>query len=226
MIAVKLMTFASEEQRTIDLEDEMLVALFVPSRFQKDELGLYQSKWFDYQRMSPVQATCEYISIYGNVYRDIYAQEIDFERAKHVAVPTRTSLALELGKGSTRAKQTFSGLWRGRQVADAMGIPYDVYIERAFSYRMRRWQRVQMPRPQHLYHEYDVEKIQMHWNDLQGQTLRLPEDPAFKAAEYRGIPYQKRFREWLLSRASARHDRTCFINEMIERGFLPQSGSY
>ncbi len=215
------MTFDVDAERELSLEDDAFMMMHVPTKLQKFDSDLYQTKWFDYRRMNPVQATGAYIKAYGEIYRRIYARDLDHERAQHLKIITATELMAGVCNNDKKAKRKLSGFWRGRQVADALGIPYELYIEHAFTFRMRRWQRAHMPQPEHLYHEYDVEKIQELWEELQAGRLYLPEDPAYLVQNYQGIPYQNDFHEWLFKQAKLRGNEAYLLADLIERDLMP-----
>lgn len=215
------MTFNVDANREWLVEDDIFVQTNVPLKFQKFDQDLFTTKWFDYRRMSSVQATFAYIKDYARVYREIYARDIDYERAKHLKILTGTELHASLGNGDTKAKRRLTGFWRGRQVADALGMPYDLYIEHAITFRMRKWQRAHMPQPQHLYHEFDVEKIQELWEELQAGRLFLPEDPAYLVQNYQNISYQNDFHEWLFKQAKLRGNEAWLLAEFIQKDLMP-----
>lgn len=221
MIRTYFMMFDADAERELSFEDDLVMQMHVPKKLQGFDPDLFQTKWFDYRRMTPVQATCAYIKAYTKVYREIYARDIDHERAKHVQPTTVTGLFAALANNDAKAKRKLSGFWRGRQVADALGMPYELYIEHAFTYRMRRWQRAYLPQPEHLYHEFDVEKIQELWEELQAGRLYLPEDPAFLVQNYQDIPYQNDFHEWLFKQAKLRGDEAYTLANLIEKDLMP-----
>ncbi|MDE4297071.1 hypothetical protein PXK56_17940 [Phaeobacter gallaeciensis] len=215
------MTFDLDEDRVWSLDDDMMVQMHIPKKIQAFDPDLFTTKWFDYRRMTPLQATSAYIKAYAEIARDIYARDIDYERAKHIKLATVTDLFAALGRNEAKAKRKLTGFWRGRQVADALCMPYKIYIEHAFTYRMRRWQRAYLPQPEHLYHEYDVEKIQELWEELQTGRLYLPEDPAYLVQNYQNIPYQNDFHEWLFKQARLRNDEAYTLAQLINDDLMP-----
>ncbi|WP_326894423.1 hypothetical protein U8P73_36690 (plasmid) [Rhizobium beringeri] len=161
----------------------------------------WSRKWFDYRHMTLLQATHKYMEVYGDIYRRIFAREFDRERAEHIRPLNFDTILGALRpdgqvdtKKVTKAKKQLVGCWRGRQVADMLGCPYEVYIDLAFTYRMRRWKQNNMPQPLHLYHEYDVEKIADRWEEaagkpaLSGRTLRLPGSKLPRSAAAERLP--------------------------------------
>lgn len=206
--------------RNVPLEDDWLTFVHTSKDSLEFELGLFATKWFDYRHLTGVEATKLYIEAYGKVYKDIYAREIDYERAKHVKPFDVERILAGLANGDPKARRIWKGCWRGRQVADFLGMPYDVYIDMAFTFRMRRWNQRHMPQPQHLFHEFDVEKIQAKWEELQQSTLYTSEHPAYAVENYLGAAHQNDYHEWLIKQAMHRSNPPYFLHRFIRAGQL------
>jgi hypothetical protein len=215
------MRFDMDADRKLDIEEDVLVHKYVPKRLQKMDPELFSTKWFDYRRMTPFQATLCYIDEYRAAYRRTYRKEFDAARAEHVQPINGSKLTADLIRGHSPSKRKFSAFWRGRQVADALTIPYNLYLDWAFYYRMRHWSQGFMPQPQHLYHEFDVERIQETWEEQQASIFFRPKDPAFLVHNYRGISYQNDFHEWLFKQAWLRNHPYEILAMFIEENFLP-----
>jgi len=194
---------------------------FINSESQEFEAQLWSQKWFDYRHMTPLQATRLYMDEYGPVYRRHYATEFDRERAEHVKVMTFDNMLVGLKNGVPKFKHAFNGFWRGRQIADFLCMPYDVYIDLAFGYRMRRWKQGHMPQPTHLYHQYDVEKISARWEEMKAGRLYLAEHPAYIRQNYADLPQQKDYHEYLLSMAMLRTNPGEYLADFINNDRIP-----
>lgn len=211
---------ADDTTRSVPLEDDILAFMYVSDKLLPFELELFATKWFDYRMLTGVQATKLYIEAYGAVYKDVYARELDYERAQYVKPLDYDRLMGKLREADPKAKKVYTGCWRGRQVADALGMPYAVYIDMAFSCRMRRWKQRHLPQPSHLFHEYDVEKIQTRWADQQETILYTSEHPAYMVQNYAGIAYQNDYHEWLFKQAMHRSNPATFLARFIENNQL------
>lgn len=220
MIKVNFAMFDRDAVREVSLDEDVFVQSFVSSNLIDFDRDLFDTKWFDYRRMSSVQATWAYLKSYGQISKRIYARDIDRDRAEHIPFASRTKLVADLEKGLSSAKSKLSGYWRGRQVADALGMPYDLYIEHAMTYRMRRWSRAYLPQPQHLYHEFDVEKVQEKWEEIKQTRLILPDDPAYLIQNFQDIPYQNDFHEWLFAQSKFRPNPASFLADLVERDLM------
>lgn len=221
MLEAQSFNFNRDSDRFESLLEDEFVQKFIPKKLQDFEPDLFRTKWFDYRRMTPTQATVEYIKAYGESYRDTYARELDYEKAKYTQPTKYTDLIAGLDKGKSSLKGKLTSFWKGRQIADVIGIPYNLYIDYAFEFRMRRWQRSYLPQPQHLYHEYDVERIQERWEEVKASRTILPEDPAYLVQNYMGIPYQNDFHEWLFQQSSDKSDPAYFLADMIRKDMIP-----
>lgn len=202
-------------------DDQIALSYIADEKILDFELGLFATKWFDYRHLTPVQATRRFIQDYGVVYKDIYAREMDRERAEHVKPYDLDRLLAGLAENDPKWKKVFKACWKARQVADALGMPYSIYLEWAFTYRMRRWQQAYLPQPQHLYQEYDVEKIQEKWEELQGSIIFLSDHPAYLIQNYDNIAYQNDHHEWLFKQANLRADPYYHLARFIDQDLLP-----
>lgn len=219
--AVALMPMQSiDEIRINPIDDDEVCLKFIRKEFQEFDLGLYATKWFDYRHMTPLQATRLYIEKFSEAYKTAFRREIDHERGQFVRGLDLDQMLTGLGQGATKHKANFIGCWRGRQVADALGMPYEIYLDLAISYRLRRWNRTTLPRPCHLYHEYDVEKIQLRWEEMQAAQIYTSSHPAYLVQNYQNIPHQNDYHEWLFKQAAMRSNAPFYLAAFVENDQL------
>lgn len=215
----------AEMPRESPVEDDILMFGEIRQDILGLEPGLYASKWFDYRHMTPIQATKTYIEHYGRIYREVYAEMLDRASAEHIRVITVDSvmngLLAEDPKTRKKSKKNLTGCWRGRQVADILGMPYDLYIQHAFAYRLRFWNQRYLPQPQHLYGEFDVEKIQERWQDEQAASLFVAQHPAYLIQNYVGAAHQDDHHEWLFRQAELRTDSAWHLARFVQDDMLP-----
>jgi hypothetical protein len=210
----------SDNGRIDPIESDYYSQAFIPKKVQKFDFELFATKWFDYRHLTPLEATLAYIDAFGVVYRRVYAQQMDAERAQHMNLTTGAKVKSGLISNNSKIKRNFTGYWRGRQIADALCMPYELYIELAIDYRMRHWQRAHLPRPEHLYHEWDVEKVQDRWIELQSASLYLSEHPAYMTQNYAGTAAQNDYHEWLFKQANLRSNRTVMLARFVKEGVI------
>lgn len=122
---------------------DMLTVEHIPAKYWQSESSLYESKWWDYRPMHPMQATYHFVAAYKDAYKRAYARRHDSEYAKWLKVFAKDDF-LE-GASSTR-----TALWLARQKADEIGCPYSYFCSKAMHYAERRdW--AMLPRPQAMY---------------------------------------------------------------------------
>lgn len=216
----------ADDVRSSPIEDDIVMHRFITDRRNVEvEMDLFQSKWFDYRFMTPLQATRTYIQKYDDVYRQHYARNMDATAAKFVKTVSVDGIfaGLAVPESSThkKAKTQFTACWFGRQLADAMGMPYEIFIDLAFNIRLRYWNRAYLPQPQHLYSEMIEERAGDRWKELQAGRLYTSDHPAFIGANYSNLPVQNDYHEWLLSQALTRANPGEILGRFINQDVLP-----
>lgn len=110
-----------------NVECDALALRFIPIKLLAEEAELNSTKFWDYRFMHPTQAT------------QLYAQY--YSAALKRAVSRRTDLWMGLNmKGLKKAcifeldARSITGFWKGRQMADRIGCPYDFYCEHAMQF--------------------------------------------------------------------------------------------
>lgn len=73
---------------------------------------------------------------------------------------------IRANKARLKAREEFSGFWHGRQIADALSMPYNIYINLVITKRLRNWCNRFLPRPIHLYRDIEVEYAQEKWKNF------------------------------------------------------------
>lgn len=222
----ELSSSGNADERCSPLEDDIVAHKFIQNQQTLQfETDLFATKWFDYRHITPLQATRLYIQAYEDVYRRHYAQNIDKNVAKHVRVMTIEDVfnGLQAPQSSTykKAKLHFTSYWHGRQMADLLGIPYEIYLDLAFEYRLRYWNRPYMPQPQHLYSDMIVDRIQQRWPELQAARLYTSDHPAYLMENYQNLPQQNDYHEWLLKQAGLRANPGELLGRLVNDDALP-----
>lgn len=227
---MQINTPSLEEYPDLSLDD--ILAMFVDEKHRDHDRALFATKWWDYRMMTPTEATLAYIDAFGVEVRKIYARDIDYERAQHIHVVTGASVRKGLLENEQKAKRAFAGFWRGRQVADALGMPYDVYTAEVLNSRMRYWAnvkvqdrkgkwRTKLPTATQLYGERDVERVQARWEELQASRVFYSEHHAFLPQNYVGAPVQDAYFAYLAERAGRSSNRIAMLADMVEHDRLP-----
>lgn len=222
MLSARFATIASslQEPRATRLEDDLMAMKFIKKELLQGEVSLYKTKWFDYRHLSPFRATCLYIEAFGPIYRQFYARYFDRATAENIQPISLDRVLRGLEAEETKAKRRFAYLWRGRMAADMIGMPYELYLNCAFEYRLRFWNRRYMPQPQHLFDYLDLEKIALRWQELQETDNFVSEHPAYLIQNDVGAEHQRAHRIWVVNQALKRGDPIRALADYIEKDLL------
>lgn len=204
-----------------DLSIEDIFSMIISNKFLEYDRDLYSSKWWDYRFMSPCEATMLYIDAFGQAGKVIYARELDCERAEHVRYASSERIRQGLLSNDDKSRKSFAAFWRGRQVADAIGMPYDVYCHEAIGSRMRAWQRTYLPSANHIYRDRDVEFVAGRWEQMQASKIYYADHHAYLAQNHIGTGIQLAYCEYLVARAQKSTDPAAVLASMVDSDRLP-----
>lgn len=161
------------------------------------ESELYNTKWFAYRFMNPVEATMLFGSLYIEQRQAYIRRNIDREASER-AKPFRFAAGLP-----SRPSHLLTKLWKARQVADRFTIPYEMYLTFCFRFAEARTRRC-APQPEQLKPTADSERawhIEFekffkaefdHWVD----RAELPD--ALRIEAFNHHPAQIAFREFVV----------------------------
>ena len=178
---------------------------------QGDELALMRAKWFDYRFLHPVIATYTYAQAYEATYKRIL-------RANFGRKVPRVFKSYDLSKVD---RPTLAGLWRGRQHADALCVPYDVYVDLAMRARLDYWDRTSMPRATHLYGDLVIERVIAGWDELQAGRLHYGAHQEFRTHRFVGTSAQLDHHEWLFGQAALRVNQAVIMRRFVDEDLIP-----
>ncbi|WP_421522113.1 hypothetical protein [Ochrobactrum quorumnocens] len=160
------------------------------------ERELMTKKWFEYRFLSSKECNRQFLKDYQTIFRRKFAENIDAASAGNVSGANSQTM-----KDDARER---SQLVAARQRADALGTPYNVYIEAAFDFALKRNnERKALPRPNQLLgndrtSDYVVKHILTRWNEMLSNRLFKVEHPAYLISSYRNLPAQNDFRKFII----------------------------
>lgn len=181
------------------------------------ELSCRGTCWFDYRFLHPFDATMKYIEAFNVVYREMYRRYMNYKAFEHIRVLEPKDMVENFDKN----RAAIIGCWHGRQVADAMGIPYEAYITDAYELRLRYWKRRYLPRPLALYSPLIVDQMPAMWQRRQENKMLFSEHPNFFAESYRDTKDQNDHHEWIFNQARLRSNPAQAVTDMVNRMLLP-----
>ncbi|GJE46614.1 hypothetical protein F6X53_19225 [Methylobacterium soli] len=160
-----------------------------------DERSLFAAKWFDYRFVSPVEATLFFYDIYRDLYQKAWRKNFSVTEAERKrGVPIA---------GLWSSGREFNSVWRARQVADGLGLPYDFFIREAMEAAFRRGFK-RPPRPNQLYHESFGPPILEAWAERQKSMPLLSALPQYRIEAYRNLPVQDEHQAWVVGNLKGR----------------------
>lgn len=182
------------------------------------ELECRNACWFDYRFLHPFDATMVYIAELNVVYQDMYRTYRDYRAAEYVRVIRPLDMI-----HSWKAKRTkIVACWKGRVIADQLGMPYQLYIRDAYKERLKAWNQRFLPQPNCLYSREIVDKVAESWRDRQKARMHFSIDPRFLNDQYSHQKAQDDHHEWLLEQVQFRSNPQMALDDLVKKGLLPQ----
>lgn len=174
------------------IQQSKLVRTWIDGKLLQQEPSVQQMAWVQYRYMTPLERTELFTKTYFNEYVSLIKKHFpDADASKKQPVDVEF-VGNEAG--------VMSSLWSARLAADALGMPYDLYLRTVMEEHIvkDRWKRP--PRPNQLYGKLDAPRVRgLLSDDEKLERLYGPEwDPQFKASEYRADPVQDAAREMLV----------------------------
>lgn len=124
-VYAKVLAIADPEQRRV--AEGCFQRTYIAPELLAREAALLQSRWIGHRYMTPLQATQQFSEAYLAAYRRVWARHFSATEATGKR-PIEASFAM-----NDLADMT--SLWKARQRADALGMPYDLFCEIV----MERW---------------------------------------------------------------------------------------
>ena len=200
------------------LADLAIMRTLIHSKDFAVERELMATKWFEYRFMSPLAATELFAAKYTEGLQSYVRANFDVElSAKVRGVPA--------GLPSKR-ERWFTQVWRARQRADTMCVPYELVIEFGFHFASRR-KRKWTPLPHQL---FASEANSEAWHGLFPSFVedQMPiylarlDDPRYRSEHDHGLSPQLQFREFMRDelKASTRSWPNVIAAMWFERRYL------
>lgn len=147
-------------------EGDIFALTYIDPEVLVVESECYALKWFDYKHLHPAQATQYFGRVFNKVRAEIHGREIDDGEARWM---TRHAHSFRLDTQSSRNIKAF---WRARQVADLIGMKYEIFCRAAINYlrNQKSWNR--MPSPSQLYSKDVTQACVVAWeHELKAQLM-------------------------------------------------------
>ena len=176
------------------LECETIAIQFIPRDRRLPDAELMQTKWFDYRRLHPVQATYFMVECYSRAYGDFTRMAIDKKLQYRRGI-----------KGSDFfQRREHLSFWKLRQLIDSLGIRYDFFMHHAARWCFEHgW--LQPPRPQHITsNESMVADIVIAWESECSARMQFAADSWFRTERFEGHSTQRAYEQAIVTQIKQR----------------------
>lgn len=222
-----------------ELEYEKIALDRVSGKILSAEPSLCTSAWFDYRLMHPTQRTYLFAHHYDQAYRFMLRLHVDYEQAegpnprsyfpKHDPLgKTQSQLKKEAKLGVVQAFKSTTAVWKARQKADELSIPYDVFCMSGMKAAIGSiWQRT--PSPAQLYSNNILNAIIERWAELVESRIYCAQDSFYQIKNWVDHPSQIEHAQWVIDQIKCRNSREfaiaqyAFIKKVIPPSMLSQS---
>jgi hypothetical protein len=178
------------------------------------ELDLFRKKWFCYRFLHPVAATYLYAHFYQIAYRRTYARNVNRGTAEYIRIFSNEDIF-------KCDPPIVTSMWKGRQIADAIGAPYEFVIESAMRNTLRYWKQPHLPRPGQIYNDWVCETIVKEWEENKRFATPHSDHQEYRTHRYVGTREQNDHHEHLMELAGMRADPEPILNRFFEDELLP-----
>ncbi|OIS90679.1 hypothetical protein [Brucella cytisi] len=188
-----MIPYSPSTQRRLD--DTVEAMRLLQPKVLAHERQVAHKKWYGYRFMTPLAATRYFATLYREGFKSYVRRHKDREEAERCHGLTPGIFQKPSG--------SLTQLWKARQRADELGLPYELLIEFGFEFASRRiWKHI--PNPVQLFGSknssvawpIEFEKFMKERMPLFAQ--RFSGLPQYRTENYRGFPVQDEFRAYLI----------------------------
>jgi len=207
--------------------DELAIQ-HIPVNLLAREAELFSTKHWDYRFLHPVQATQLFAHHYSQARKHAAERRIDIWVGRNMR-GIKSDVIFDL---PTRA---ITGFWKGRQMADSLGIPYDFYCEHVMLFAdIARWDNLPTPVqtysqhiPEHLrttdFAVSMVEYIGSLWVDRMATMNAYATHKAYLVENFEGGPHQLAYLEFLIDKIQESNFPEAVLASLMDKGqILPE----
>jgi len=175
-------------------ECEVLVFQHIPDHLRREEPTLRRSCWYDYRRLHPVQAT----HLFAHHYNLAYG------RAALIAQGRGGGKMRGFKGGDFLQSREKLQFWRLRQTVDALGMPYDFFLNAAMDwYIAAGW--VNIPRPCHINtNEEMAAHIVLKWEEWCNASMQWAADERYRVENWFGHDDQIAYEQFMIRQIGRR----------------------
>lgn len=197
-----------------EINDKALV--YIPRELLDSEPLWMRTKWFDYRFESPQHSTYRFAHAYALAYKETFKRVYDDEKGDHVKGFKGKDIFAPEQKNATLPRS----MWRARQYADGLGMPYIEFCRAGLHWAVQRNRRF-LPRPAHLCNFNLLTAINTTWQERQTGILFHASHANYLNEHYAGLNAQDDHHEWLFVQLSKRGNPVPALRTILGRDLLP-----
>ena len=187
---------------------EASIAGYVPKRHIAEVAEVFQARWWDYKRLTPGH------SFY--LFAHCYYKQAHLTAKRVLSASSSKSYAGNSGSRSDvyafvgpaihemtgadiwgKDKAHVTGMWNAMLVADALSIPYNIYVKLAMDIAVEtKWK--QLPRPNQIYSDRMGAGILDKFEELRPERMTIARHPIYLVENYEGLELQDAYRDWAI----------------------------
>jgi len=198
-------------------EIAVLRELVTPKVLQ-NEAQLMRSSWVAYAYKSALVRTELFCELYLESYRTHYGKVRNF-----LSAGAQIPINSELFQNDARQ---INSLWRARQEADRLGMPYEVFLDATIGWAACHKNRKQLLAPNQLYGKEALAAAQKRWAETR-ETYSIFTDEwdarLFVGDEKSGLPRVQAIRLIHRRITTAKHPEIALANYMGRRGAIDET---
>lgn len=180
---------------------------FIPADARVLDSQCIQSRWFDYQRLHPLQATYYFVECYSKIYT-FFAKK--YFGKDQVGIKRKEFL-------ESRERTAF---WNARTYCDSLGYEYKWYIGVVMKFLLESGRfKNRLPRPCHLILQDDVDAmnaLNALWQSrFESPTIVFSKDPYFLTSEWVGDPVQIKHEDMIVRQVRKRPVRHYALSSLV-----------
>lgn len=197
-----------------------LALRFIPLNLLQEEPELTTTKHWDYRFMHPTQATQTYAHAYAAALKRAVSRRTDIWKGLNMK-GLKSPVIFEL------APNAITGFWKGRQMADRIGCPYDFYCEHAMLFADKARMHY-LPQSSGMYTRTVPERLEglpsmveyivERWVARTSHSNFYASHEAYLTENYVGGPEQIDYLNWLFDRIKGSNMPEGVLCTIIEKG--------
>lgn len=193
-------------------EGDIFALSYIDAEILSLEWECFKSKWFDYRALHPSMATSLFGKTFNLIKAEIHRKEVDENEAKWMLANAHKFRLEE------QTERNIKAFWRARQVADLIGMRYDLFCRAAFDFlrNKKSWKR--MPNPSQLYAKDVVAACVAAWEFEKKAQLIKPKS-RFCLADSDAW-FKKEFDQWFIGQIVTRQNKNELLKAAVEDGIL------